>query len=266
MTQGQALNPLERLDALGARLAVRARQSVQAHREYHTLRREDRRWAEAGPGVREATLWSGAEARVQLLELAPGAAVPWAADVRAQELLLVQGPLRARTPGAVVERMLAPHSHVLRSDAGAGTLCAGDAPALVYLRQILVDPATLPEPEASWWRLPRPPLHCVQPGERRWLPTFPGVEVLPLWGNAEITSMLVRFAAGAGVPDHRHAVHEDCLMLEGEMFLGDILLRPGDYQLAPAGGGHFGETSDVGGSFFFHGAIDPVLVPPRPRP
>lgn len=254
-----------RLDALGARLAARARGSVQAHREYHTLRREDRRWATAGPGVREATLWAGPTARVQLLELAPRAAVPWPADVHAQELLLVQGPLRARAAAARDERPLAPHSHVLRSAADAGVLRAGDARARVYVRQIVVDPATLPEPEAGWWRLPRAPLHCVQPGERRWLPTFPGVEVLPLWGNAEITSMLVRFAPGAGVPDHRHAVHEDCLMLEGEMFLGDILLRPGDYQLAPAGGGHFGETSDVGGCFFFHGAIDPVLVPPRAR-
>jgi len=45
------------------------------------------------------------------------------------------------------------------------------------------------------------------------------------------------------------------------MFLGDVLLQRGDYQLAPAGGGHFGETSDVGCTFFFHGAIDPVLVP-----
>jgi anti-sigma factor ChrR (cupin superfamily) len=253
------------LDTLGARLAARARDSVQAHREYCTLRREDRRWTEAGPGVREATLWRGPEACVQLLELAPGAAVPWPAEVHAQELLLVQGALRARAAAAAHDTPLALHSHALRSAADAGVLRAGAAGALVYGRQILVDPATLPEPEASWWRLPRAPLHCVQPQERRWLPTFPGVEVLPLWGNAEITSMLVRFAPGAGVPDHRHAVHEDCLMLEGEMFLGDILLRPGDYQLAPAGGGHFGETSDVGGSFFFHGAIDPVLVPPRTR-
>ena len=71
--------------------------------------------------------------------------------------------------------------------------------------------------------------------------------------------MLVRFAPGASVADHRHALDEDCLVLEGEMFLGDILLRTGDYQLAPAGGSHFGEMSDVGVLFFFHGALDPVL-------
>jgi hypothetical protein len=56
-------------------------------------------------------------------------------------------------------------------------------------------------------------------------------------------------------------------VLQGEMFLGDILLRAGDYQLAPAGGTHFGETSDVGVLFFFHGALDPVLrgEPPAAR-
>lgn len=44
--------------------------------------------------------------------------------------------------------------------------------------------------------------------------------------------MRVRFAAGASVPDHGHALNEDCLMLQGEMFFGDILLRAGDYQVA----------------------------------
>ena len=139
-------------------------------------------------------------------------------------------------------------------------MTALDARTQVYVRQMRVDPATLEEPEAQWWRVQRAPLQLVLPAKRRWHATFPGVEVMPLWGNPAVTSMLVRFAAGAGVPDHQHAVHEDCLMLEGEMFLGDILLRPGDYQLALAGSGHFGEMSDVGGTFFFHGAIDPVLI------
>jgi quercetin dioxygenase-like cupin family protein len=104
---------------------------------------------------------------------------------------------------------------------------------------------------------------CVDVKRRSWREGFEGVQTLALWGTADVVSMLVRFAPGAGVPDHHHAVHEDCLMLEGSMFLGDIVLRAGDYQLAPAGGGHFGEMSDVGGTFFFHGALDPVLVPPR---
>src|SRR5450830_1183423 len=97
-----------------------------------------------------------------------------------------------------------------------------------------------------------------------WIASGPGVKVCLLSGDAQVVSMLVRFEAGAGVNDHHHALDEDCLVLEGEMFLGDILLQPGDYQLARAGGGHFGEFSDVGVLFFFHGALDPVLRQPRP--
>jgi quercetin dioxygenase-like cupin family protein len=251
----------DRLAALGDRLAERARHSVQAHREYHTLRREDQIWAAAGAGCSQTTLWQGASARIQLLRLEAGAALPWPADATAQEVLLVQG--RVATRAADGDTLLQPYAYALRAAPDAGTLIARDGPALLYVRQMLVEPSTLPEPEGQWWRLERAALQIVLPEQHRWRPTFPGVEVLPLWGNPAVTSMLVRFAAGAGVPDHHHAVPEDCLMLEGEMFLGDILLRPGDYQLAPAGGSHFGEMSDVGGTFFFHGAIDPVLVPPR---
>ena len=249
------------LASLGHRLVLRAQRSVLAHLDYHTLRRRDRAWSAAGPGCQQALLCQTPAARISVLRLAPGAALPWPDDVTAQEILVLEGQLSACAAGAGVAVVLGQQGYALRGERGAGKLTAMAAGAQVYLRQMRVDPASLSAPEAQWWRLQRAPLQLVPAGTRRWRPNFPGVEVLPLWGNAEVTSMLVRFAAGAGVPDHRHAVDEDCLMLAGEMFLGDVLLQPGDYQLAPAGGRHFGETSDVGGTFFFHGAIDPVLVP-----
>jgi quercetin dioxygenase-like cupin family protein len=133
------------------------------------------------------------------------------------------------------------------------------APSTVYLRHLLCAPSELAALGARWWTLAHAFSAWVDPARRRWHPSSPGVEVLLLRGDSEVVSMLVRFAAGASVPDHSHAIDEDCLVLQGEMFLGDILLRTGDYQLAPAGGTHFGETSDVGVLFFFHGALDPVL-------
>jgi len=254
----------DRATALGARLAERARRSVAAHRDYRTTRHADLVWTDVAPGASQALLHAGDQAHATLVRLAAGARLPWPTGTTAQEVLVVQGRVQAQSadqPTVTLER----HALALRSAADAGELVAhaGDEPALLYVRQMRTAPALLSGPEGQWWTLPRAPLQIVAAAGRRWRPTFEGVEVLPMWGTAEITSMLVRFAPGAGVPDHHHAAHEDCLMLEGEMFLGDILLRPGDYQLAPAGGGHFGETSDVGCTFFFHGAIDPVLVAPR---
>jgi quercetin dioxygenase-like cupin family protein len=252
----------QHLDGIAARLARRARASVAAHREFRTVRREDRPFSAVAPGCEEALLRNDAGARVALLRLAPGAELPWAAGTTAQEILVVDGVLSVRPAGAKAQALPA-QGLVLRQAASAASIAAADVPTLVYLRALTVAPPGLPAAEAHWWRLAAEPLVVVDPTRRRWRNSFPGVEVLPLWGDPSVTSMLVRFAPGASVPDHRHAIDEDCLMLDGEMFLGDILLRPGDYQLAPAGGGHVGECSDVGGLFFFHGAIDPVLVPAR---
>ena len=49
---------------------------------------------------------------------------------------------------------------------------------------------------------------------------------------------------------------EECMMLQGEVFLGDILLRAGEYQLAPAGSLHGDVYSDVGATLFVRGARD----------
>ncbi len=259
-------NP-DRSEALGARLAARVQRSAQAHPDFRTTRQADLQWSAPVAGAQEALLDASEQARATLVRLQPGARLPWPAGTTAQEILVVRGELQAQPAGQVAVT-LAPHALALRSALDAGELVASAQaqaqPCVVYVRHMQVAPELIAGPEGRWWAMPRLPLQVTHAAGRRWRPTFEGVEVLPMWGSADITSMLVRFAPGASVPDHHHAAHEDCLMLEGEMFLGDILLRPGDYQLAPAGGGHFGETSDVGCTFFFHGAIDPVLVaPPR---
>lgn len=249
--------------AIQQRLFDRVRRSVEAHRDYRTIRREQQVWVPFAPGCRRALLVETPPARVALFSLDAGAELPWPEGTVAQEVLVVAGGVDAVAADGAA-RVLGAHDFAIRGTAAAGRLIARDGPATLYVRQMTADLAALPGPEGRWWQLPRRDFEVVPLAARRWLPNAPGVEVLPLWGSREITSMLVRFAPGAGVADHRHAVNEDCLMLEGEMFLGDILLRPGDYQLAPAGGGHFGEMSDVGGTFFFHGAVDPVLNAARP--
>jgi hypothetical protein len=48
-------------------------------------------------------------------------------------------------------------------------------------------------------------------------------------------------------------VEEECLMLSGEAFFGDILLRAGEYQHAPLGSRHGEAFSDVGALLYVHG-------------
>ena len=68
--------------------------------------------------------------------------------------------------------------------------------------------------------------------------------------------MLYLAQPGAQVPRHTHGHDEECLMVQGELFLDDLLLQPGDYQLAPAGTGHFITETDTGVVIYAHGDLD----------
>ena len=95
-------------------------------------------------------------------------------------------------------------------------------------------------------------------GDDGWDDFCPGVRIKPLWHGGERSSILVRMQAGASVNAHRHPLEEECLMLAGEAFVGDTLLRSCDYQLAPMGSRHGAVTTDVGALFYVHGSLDPA--------
>lgn len=257
-----------RYERVMQRLMGRVQRSVAAHSDYLTVRRGATAWhaGDLASGVsllREDRLF-----RVELLRLRHGQALAWPDGVLAQEVLLLQGGwASASGSGAGTDysyrvRQWPGAAPAVPSMAAMPLLAQGDT--LAYVRHLRVPVGQLPALEARWWQRALAPQTQVEPGLSAWISSGPGVTVCLLSGDAQVVSMLVRFEPGAGVQDHLHALDEDCLVLEGEMFLGDILLRAGDYQLAPAGGGHFGELSDVGALFFFHGALDPVLRLPRP--
>jgi hypothetical protein len=94
---------------------------------------------------------------------------------------------------------------------------------------------------------PRPVL--VRRGEGDWRDTgFEGVAAKQLFVDAatgNVTS-LVRMAPGAIYPPHRHAGHEHCYVLEGDLVFDSHTLSAGDFEVNPPFTGHSPVTT-VGG-------------------
>lgn len=59
-------------------------------------------------------------------------------------------------------------------------------------------------------------------------------------------TMLVRMAAGTAYPRHIHDGPEECLVLEGDLRVGDEHLRKGDYQRMAPGSRHPVQSTDGG--------------------
>jgi anti-sigma factor ChrR (cupin superfamily) len=80
-------------------------------------------------------------------------------------------------------------------------------------------------PPAPQWREPD------------WEPVAPGIEckLLATDGERHRISMLVRLAPGARYPAHTHAGVEELHLLDGELWIDERKLLPGDYNYGPPG-------------------------------
>ena len=91
-------------------------------------------------------------------------------------------------------------------------------------RRVGIDPR-LPPDQAAVWREPD------------WEEAAPGIFVKLLATDAERdrVSMLVRLDPGVDYPPHRHGGVEELHLLEGELWIDDRKLHPGDYNRAEPG-------------------------------
>ena len=124
----------------------------------------------------------------------------------------------------------------------------GDAPARLFLRE-----STLP---AAAGDAP----HSVRDADAGWPDFAPGIQRRVLWQRDGQAALLYFTQPGAQVPRHAHGHDEECLMLQGELLLDDLLLRDGDYQLAPAGTGHAITETDTGVVIYAHGDLDLAFI------
>lgn len=81
-----------------------------------------------------------------------------------------------------------------------------------------------------------------------WEHVAPGISVKLLATDEEkhLVSMLVRLAPGGKYPPHTHASTEELHLLEGELWIDDRKLYPGDYNLGRAGEGDQRVYSETG--------------------
>jgi anti-sigma factor ChrR (cupin superfamily) len=97
-------------------------------------------------------------------------------------------------------------------------------------------------------RISCPPV-LIRKGKGIWQATpFPGVEVKQLFvdtATGNVTS-LVRMSSGAKYPAHRHAGHEQCYVLEGDLAFSDHTLYAGDYEVSAPATDHTPVTTHTG--------------------
>jgi quercetin dioxygenase-like cupin family protein len=108
------------------------------------------------------------------------------------------------------------------------------------------------------------PLRTIRAHEG-WVEFMPGVSFKMLYRD-NITgarSFLARLQPGVTFPPHEHDFAEECLVLEGEITLGDITVRAGDYHFAPKGSPH-GVTATQSGALLFLRAGRGQHVPEPP--
>mgnify|MGYP000184469535 CR=1 FL=1 len=259
-----ALPPSARAGDLRLRLLDRVSRSAGASRAFVTVRRRGAR--NAGDAVRsgvavtvlyQATgtrLRAGEPWRTALVELTPGTRwqAPAPRDADHSEWLVVNGSVQLAPDGGDPDPA-APHLRerdYYRRPAGTGApiFVSADG-ATLYLREA-------PGPQGGADRT-----LIQRDAEADWHDYAPGIRRRVLWSHAGEASMLYDARPGAQVPQHAHGHDEECLMVDGEAFLDDVLLRRLDYQLAPAGTMHQGVSTDSGGVIFAHGDLDLDLRP-----
>ena len=87
---------------------------------------------------------------------------------------------------------------------------------------------------------PPPQTITLRSPQGRWLPVVEGVSVKILRQDREARNMtyLLKMEPGSRLPAHDHAQDEECLVVEGELWMGDHVVRAGDWHIAKAGSHH----------------------------
>lgn len=99
----------------------------------------------------------------------------------------------------------------------------------------------------------------VRAQEGEWIQALPGaaIKILKREPHSPVVTYLARLEPGFEMAGHPHPFDEECIMLEGEMWLGDLHLKAGDYHFA-AKGLHHGKLRTDTGALVYQKGVLPV--------
>lgn len=104
------------------------------------------------------------------------------------------------------------------------------------------------QPWREWGPQQKDEVYVVREGEGEWTTVKPGVRVKQLFADPvrdEVT-MLIRMEPGSSYPPHEHGGPEQCLVVEGQLIVGGLVLGAGDFQCAPRSSLHQVSRTETG--------------------
>lgn len=129
------------------------------------------------------------------------------------------------------------------------------------LRAMLGDVVPQPPAAATAARLKRGALRRVAASPRvvaegaGWRPFSAKAEMKILFDDGVHRSWLVRMQPGGALPPHAHDDgDEECVVLEGEVWVNGLRYGPGDYTVALRGSTHHSVRTATGAVFFLRSA------------
>lgn len=244
--------------AVRERLIGRLAASRAGEAEMVTVRRRRLAREQLGDGVHVQTLYvaqtgrpqrPGEPLRTRLIELSAGACLtpemlgsPGAFDACHREWLLMSGSAQCGD-----EWLALRDYHVTPAGHSTPTWRSAEG-ALLFLRESDLTAAAADQPVS------------VRDADAGWPDFAPGIQRRVLWQRDGQAAMLYFVQPGVRVAHHAHEHDEECLMLQGDLFLDDLVLRPGDYQVAPVGTNHRVTETDTGVVLYVHGDLDLCFV------
>lgn len=101
----------------------------------------------------------------------------------------------------------------------------------------------------------------VRRDDGQWKPFGPGLTIKVLHELDGVMSYLLRLAPGASLAPHRHPIDEECVVLEGELQIGELRVAAGGFHLGRKDVLHGRITTVDGALIFLRGAApEPALL------